>query len=190
MGRTHPLTPFVRGARVPYHTADLGRWREFMAWHARVVPVNCKTGFARSRRAGTRYVHRVESMAGVFQDGALRIAARWLCRKHGTEDAVVVIDPGGFELCPQCEDVYIGPAVYRCFSASGALVYVGATRSLAYRLRQHELSSHWWPLVARVEDERFADMDTAFAAEALAIKAERPSHNGGHWGMGTERRAS
>jgi hypothetical protein len=117
-------------------------------------------------------------MAGVFDDGALRLAARWLCHNHGTDDAVVVADASGYEMCPRCEDAYIGPAVYRCISADGRLVYIGATRSLAYRLRQHELSSPWWNLIARVDDERFADMDEAFAAEAIAIETESPLYNG------------
>lgn len=174
----HPLTPFIVGdASAPYHTADLRGWRDRFEWQTRVVAVNCTTGLARPRRAGARYVHRVESMAGVFQNGALQLAARWLCRNHGTENAVVVTDAAGYELCPRCEDAYIGPAVYRCFSADGRLLYVGAARSLAYRLRQHELGTPWWPLVARVDDERFSNIDAALDAETKAIETESPVYN-------------
>jgi hypothetical protein len=177
-GPVHPLSPFLFWrVPAPYHTASFRRWDEFQ-WQTRVVAVRCLTGLARSRSARTRYVHRVESMAGVLIDGVLQVGARWLCRNRGTSDALIVVDATGFEMCQRCEDAYIGPAVYRCYSTTGDLLYIGATRSLAYRLRQHELSTPWWFQVARVDDERFADMDAAFAAESAAIKAESPICNG------------
>lgn len=82
---------------------------------------------------------------------------------------------------PPVEPMAGRPAVlYRCFSANGALLYVGQSIRAAERLSQHEAAQPWWPLVARVDLEHFADLAECLGAERTAIKSERPRHNVQH----------
>lgn len=116
-------------------------------------------------------------MAVVFDHGKVRLSAEWLCNWKGTESALVVANAKGFVMCPACEDRHAGPAVYRLFDRNGVLIYVGASAEVSSRLRKHELNKPWWPDVAEVRVERFADMSAAFRAEDAAIKTEDPLHN-------------
>jgi predicted GIY-YIG superfamily endonuclease len=43
------------------------------------------------------------------------------------------------------------PVVYRLVALSGRLLYVGSTRRLKERLKEHRATKHWWPDVARVQ---------------------------------------
>jgi len=177
MRHLDPLKAFVHhGRSVPYHTSELppeeaARVRR----HVRVVPVECKTGLARARR-WAHLVHRVESMAAVFEDGRMRLAARWQCGRTGSADVVVVHDVGDDEFCTECEDRVTGPAVYRFFDQQDQLLYVGCTTQLNTRLRAHRARC-WWNEVFRVEVERYGSLDLAFKAERLAIATECPLHN-------------
>jgi len=116
-------------------------------------------------------------MAVVFDHGKVRLSAQWLCNWRGTQSALVVANAKGFVMCPACEDRNAGPAVYRLLNRAGVLLYIGASDEVSTRLRNHELNKPWWPDVADVAIERFADMDAAFEAESAAIYAEGPLHN-------------
>jgi predicted GIY-YIG superfamily endonuclease len=172
-----PLSDFVHRNRLaPYHTDDMTEANgKTVRRPARVVPVNCKTGLARARK-WARLVHQVESMAGVFEDGRMRIAARWVCGKTGSPDVIVVSSAESGAMCPACEDRGSQPAVYRFFDADGGLLYVGCTTQVNTRLRAHR-GRIWSYLVDRVEVERYPTLDEAFAAEQKAIATENPEFN-------------
>jgi GIY-YIG catalytic domain len=67
-------------------------------------------------------------------------------------------------------------AVYRMWSAAGALLYVGVTGNLAKRLDGHA-EKRWYPLVATITLEWFPTRDAAEVAEAQAIVTEHPRVN-------------
>lgn len=67
--------------------------------------------------------------------------------------------------------------VYRAFDADDRLIYIGATVYTDHRLTIHRTQSWWWALVARVAFEQHVDREAALAAEAAAIRAERPAFN-------------
>lgn len=72
--------------------------------------------------------------------------------------------------------------VYRCYSHTGVLLYVGCTTDLTGRLRQHRGYSSttpapWYPLTARVTFEEFPNADEGRAAELAAVTNECPVFN-------------
>jgi len=68
-------------------------------------------------------------------------------------------------------------ALYRFWSATDALLYIGITHDLGRRLGQHEADKPWWAGVSRITIETHEDRDQALAAERAAIKAESPLWN-------------
>jgi DNA-binding transcriptional regulator YdaS (Cro superfamily) len=70
--------------------------------------------------------------------------------------------------------------LYRQFSASGELLYVGISRCALTRLAAHARSSPWASDIARIEIERFSSRSAALAAETLAILNEHPRQNVKH----------
>lgn len=76
--------------------------------------------------------------------------------------------------------------VYRCFDATGQLLYVGCSNDPQSRLNDHRRSKSWWPDVARTQTVAYPSRDQALDAEALAIRAETPLHN--VYGAGRRRR--
>ncbi len=68
-------------------------------------------------------------------------------------------------------------ALYRHFSASGCLLYVGIASDLMSRLSGHEKKSPWFYVVASVSVEWFISRECALAAEKMAIVDESPRHN-------------
>lgn len=68
-------------------------------------------------------------------------------------------------------------ALYRMFSASGELLYIGQSAVPHNRLSQHRFSSDWVTQTVKITVEWFANRDEAMRAEAEAIRAERPLHN-------------
>jgi predicted GIY-YIG superfamily endonuclease len=71
-----------------------------------------------------------------------------------------------------------GPAyVYRAFDAEGLLLYVGCTKNVATRLVQHRSQSTWTPYLDHYTSEFYPDRESALAAEAEAIRTERPFFN-------------
>ncbi|MEV4041505.1 GIY-YIG nuclease family protein [Streptomyces sp. NPDC049744] len=69
-------------------------------------------------------------------------------------------------------------ALYRLYSEAGTLLYIGISHQPEVRFEQHSKLKDWWPRVARREVEWFDDRPTAARAEAEAIRAEDPEHNG------------
>lgn len=70
-------------------------------------------------------------------------------------------------------------ALYRHFSANGALLYVGQSVCPLHRQNQHRCSP-WFVEIARIEIERFPTRDELDGAEKAAIKRERPLYNVTH----------
>jgi len=121
--------------------------------------------------------HIDQALAAIFYDGRAQFAARFLCG-HGSPDVVILkdaSDQGG--VCPKCEDIALGPCVYRCFDFTGQLIYIGSTAARLSRFKVHETQSPWWPEAVDIKVERFPTIFQARAAERLAIIAEVPLHN-------------
>ena len=77
--------------------------------------------------------------------------------------------------------VRIGYQLYRHFSATGELLYVGISLGAILRLRQHRAMSSPWILdVARIEIQTYPSRAEAAAAEREAIKTEKPKYNKAH----------
>jgi predicted GIY-YIG superfamily endonuclease len=68
-------------------------------------------------------------------------------------------------------------ALYRHFAVDGRLLYVGVSLGALKRTEQHRSGSAWFADVAAITLQWFPDREAALAAEALAIKAERPEWN-------------
>jgi hypothetical protein len=74
-----------------------------------------------------------------------------------------------------------GPThLYRYFASDGRLLYVGISVSAFLRHKQHRAQSHWFPQAGNMTWETFETRRAAIAAEAAAIRAERPIYNGTH----------
>lgn len=67
-------------------------------------------------------------------------------------------------------------AVYRCFAADDALLYVGQTSQPLARISAH-VRREWEPQISRVELTWFPDRASAAAAEKAAIQTEAPRFN-------------
>ena len=70
--------------------------------------------------------------------------------------------------------------LYRHYNSQGKLLYIGVSLSAVARLSQHEMHSHWFTDIARVEVETYGTRKDALEAEAKAIKEERPAFNIAH----------
>ncbi len=70
-----------------------------------------------------------------------------------------------------------GAAIYRCFNASGQLLYVGVPMYPSVRFGAHAAESPWWPEVALIRVEWFSPRRDAELAERRAIQSEMPIHN-------------
>ena len=68
-------------------------------------------------------------------------------------------------------------SLYRMYDAAGTLLYVGMTGHIPVRLDQHGGNKPWWALVARIDVEHFPLRSEAAAAEARAIRDEKPKYN-------------
>ncbi len=73
-----------------------------------------------------------------------------------------------------------GRALYRHFNKEGKLLYVGIALNILCRLANHRGASSWYPEIARIEIEHFADRQSALKAEREAIAKEKPLHNVNH----------
>jgi predicted GIY-YIG superfamily endonuclease len=70
-------------------------------------------------------------------------------------------------------------AVYRCYSDSGQLLYVGETGDLGKRLADHA-TKLWFVQVRGITLEWYADELEALKAERRAIHVEHPKYNKQH----------
>lgn len=68
-------------------------------------------------------------------------------------------------------------SVYRLFDCDGRLLYVGISMTLAQRIGQHQDAKPWWGDVHTIQHESFKTRAEALAAEATAIRDEKPAHN-------------
>lgn len=68
-------------------------------------------------------------------------------------------------------------ALYRLFSETGDLLYVGISRKPDVRWGQHSEDKEWWSAVDRRAVEWHETRASAEHAESAAIKAEGPLHN-------------
>lgn len=73
-------------------------------------------------------------------------------------------------------------ALYRLHDHSGELLYVGITDCPERRWKDHAKDKPWWPDVNDRSVEWLPDRSHALAAEAAAIRAERPRYNFHHNG--------
>lgn len=67
--------------------------------------------------------------------------------------------------------------MYRCFDAAGRLIYVGSSSSWTRRLSEHRRQAWWWSLSVRTVTEAHPTLESARAAEAVAIQEEQPAFN-------------
>lgn len=67
--------------------------------------------------------------------------------------------------------------VYRCYSSTEVLLYVGYTKSWTERLNQHAVSSPWFPEVATMRLVHYTSRQSALLAEWEGISCENPVHN-------------
>jgi DNA-binding NarL/FixJ family response regulator len=74
--------------------------------------------------------------------------------------------------------------LYRCHDVEGDLLYVGVSMAPGQRISSHEREQGWWGLVATITVEEHATRDAALAAEAEAIRRQRPRYNVQHIGEG------
>jgi len=68
-------------------------------------------------------------------------------------------------------------SLYRCFDASGGLLYIGVTKNVSRRMGQHKVCSHWFHLVASTSFDPPVSAKEAHARERRAIRSERPKCN-------------
>lgn len=73
-------------------------------------------------------------------------------------------------------------ALYRFYSATGELLYVGITLNPSARWKRHRRDKPWWSEVARITLETHPDRPAVLAAERAAIETEHPQHNVVHNG--------
>lgn len=70
--------------------------------------------------------------------------------------------------------------LYRFFDADDRLLYVGISSSAGHRFAQHGRGQDrkpWWPDVATIKIEHYADRRSVEEAEARAIANEQPAYN-------------
>lgn len=67
--------------------------------------------------------------------------------------------------------------VYKHYSASGEVLYIGVSKDPLLRTCNHLQTATWFDQVARIELEKFEDRDSALAAEGRLILELRPAHN-------------
>lgn len=71
-------------------------------------------------------------------------------------------------------------ALYRLHDHDGELLYVGISDDLERRWKDHAKDKLWWPDVASKSAEWLPTRHRALAAEAKAIRTERPRYNVQH----------
>lgn len=81
-------------------------------------------------------------------------------------------------------------ALYRFYSGTGQLMYVGITKDPPGRIGQHGREKDWWTEVSGISVEWHPDRNTALAAEKRAIQVEHPRYNVQHNSGGPSRRKS
>lgn len=70
-----------------------------------------------------------------------------------------------------------GAAVYRLYDADNDLLYIGSSKELPQRYKDHARSKPWWPDVRRRTETWYETRQQAYGAERKAINTERPRYN-------------
>lgn len=78
--------------------------------------------------------------------------------------------------------VPVRTALYRLRDKGGRLLYIGITDNPGHRWPQHAADKPWWPEVTDLSLTWHPSRDCALAAEAHAIRTERPVYNVVHNG--------
>lgn len=79
--------------------------------------------------------------------------------------------------------------LYRFWSATDELLYVGRTCNFGPRWAKHQSLKGWWVDIARISIEHYPDDQSLDAAEAAAILTENPRYNvRGRDGVNPDRR--
>ena len=68
-------------------------------------------------------------------------------------------------------------ALYRHFSRTGLLLYVGISNDVLYRTEQHSTTAPWFLDISRIEVEWFGARREALDEETVAIIREKPLWN-------------
>lgn len=150
-----------------------GAYRPITQGGIRVAPIRPKVGYGRARSGSL--VHVLDGVGCSVEGGRLIYAARWLCLGHAP-NIILIADIESMSLCSRCFDRAAGPVVYRCY-AGDHLLYIGSTGTRQARMAGHANTSSWWPRVTRTEYQDFPSLHAARAAEAIAIRTEKPSEN-------------
>lgn len=67
--------------------------------------------------------------------------------------------------------------LYRFYSSTGQLLYIGITMNPPARFKSHEGSKDWWSTVSGITVESYGDRTMLAAAERRAIQVEKPKYN-------------
>jgi GIY-YIG catalytic domain-containing protein len=67
--------------------------------------------------------------------------------------------------------------VYRFFSSTNKLLYIGSTTTFFMRTRQHQYTTPWFGECSRIELEHFDNIREAREAEWYYIDKEKPLYN-------------
>lgn len=67
--------------------------------------------------------------------------------------------------------------LYRLYTETDDLLYVGITTNLLARMRSHRQKVFWWDFVDYVVAESCENLYEAQSKEITAIASERPEHN-------------
>lgn len=67
--------------------------------------------------------------------------------------------------------------LYRFYSKTGQLLYVGITMNVEQRFQAHRHTKAWWDTVVGITLEHYPNREELAAAERRAIEVERPLHN-------------
>lgn len=78
---------------------------------------------------------------------------------------------------PEGAPVKIRTGLYRLFDDAGELLYVGIGTFPQHRISDHRRLKPWASEIRSTSVEWYDSRDEALAAEAVAIKTERPAHN-------------
>lgn len=75
---------------------------------------------------------------------------------------------------PKTESTHV---LYRFYSSTGQLLYVGITHNPSGRFQKHQQLKDWWHEVAGIALETYLTREDALAAERRAIEVENPQYN-------------
>lgn len=119
--------------------------------------------------------HRIVHATAAWRDGQVVYRGVWLCGDAATYITLLADDAPAGRTCERCalrEQYPPRPVVYRCWSTTGELLYIGSTGDFGTRAYQHRCRSPWWPQTKRVTFDEHPTLNGARAAEAEAIATE------------------